>query len=388
MKKRKICVVTANRADFSRLETVLESIQEHEGLELQLVVIGSHLLDKTGYTVNEIEKRGFPIHHKLFMEVAGENPTTMAKSVGLAMIELSSVFDHLKPDIVLVHGDRYESLAVGSAAAIMNICVGHIQGGEMSGSIDESIRHALTKMSHLHFVSTEESRERVIKMGEVPDTVFNVGCPGSDILLRVPIKNQHDTVVELNEALVRTMEKLNPDLPYILVIQHPVTTEHENAGDQILETIEALSRRKEQIVIVWPNIDAGSDVLSAVLRRHSLIKKEGVQIFKHLSPSSLFANILRNALCVIGNSSSGIREACYFGTPVVNIGSRQDGRERGNNVIDVPHDRELIQDAIEKQVAHGPYEPEHLYGNGTAGRQLTEICATCELPNVQKRIQY
>src|SRR3989338_3054020 len=173
--KRKICVVTANRADFSRLETVLEAVQKHPKLELQLVVIGSHLLDKTGYTVDEIERKGFSINHRIFMEVAGENPTTMAKSVGLAMIELSSVFDHLKPDIVLTHGDRYESLAVGSTAALMNIHVGHIQGGEVSGSIDESIRHALTKLSHLHFVSTEDARECVLKMGEHPDTIFNVG---------------------------------------------------------------------------------------------------------------------------------------------------------------------------------------------------------------------
>ena len=385
---RKICVVTANRADFSRLETVLEGIEEHPNLELHLVVIGSHLLDKAGYTIEEIEKKGFMVNHRLFMEIAGENPTTMAKSVGLAMIELSTIFDHVKPDIVLTHGDRYEALAVGSAAAIMNICVGHIQGGEISGSIDESIRHALTKMSHLHFVSTEESKERVIKMGEDPRAVFNVGCPGTDVLLRVPVKNRHETLMELNEKMIKAAQKLDPKLPYILVMQHPVTTEHKDAGDQMLETIEALSGREEQLLILWPNIDAGSDVLSAVLRRHPVVAQKGVKIFKHLSPTSLFANVLRNASCVVGNSSTGIRETCYFGTPVVNVGSRQYGRERGNNVIDVPHDRVLIEEAIQKQIAHGPYNAEFLYGDGTAGKQLTEICASCELPNIQKRIQY
>lgn len=388
MIKRKICVVTANRADFSRLETVIESIEAHPDLELQLVVIGSHLLDKAGYTIDEIEKKGFPIHHRLFMEVAGENPTTMAKSVGLAMIELSTVFDHLKPDIVLTHGDRYEAFAVGGAAAIMNICVGHIQGGEVSGSIDESIRHALTKMSHLHFVSTEESRERVIKMGEIPENVFNVGCPGTDVLLNIEEKSRYDTIDELNNLMVKTHQKLDPSLPYIFVIQHPVTTEHEDAGKQMFETIEALSKREEQLIVLWPNIDAGSDILSATLRRHSLAAKKGVQIFKHLSPSVLFANVLRNASCVVGNSSSGIRETCYFGTPAVNIGSRQSGRERGSNVVNVPYDKNLIHKAIEKQIAHGPYEPEYLYGDGSAGKQLTEICASCDLPNIQKRIQY
>ena len=196
---RKICVVTASRTDFSRLETVLEEIKKHPSLELQLVVTGSHLLDKTGYTVEEIERKKFVINHRLFMEVSGSNPTTMAKSVGLAMVELSTLFDYLKPDIVLTHGDRYEALAVGSTAAIMNIHVGHIQGGETSGSIDESIRHALTKMSHLHFVSTEESRERVIKMGEHPDAVFNVGCPGTDLLLRTRAMGREDTLNKLNE---------------------------------------------------------------------------------------------------------------------------------------------------------------------------------------------
>lgn len=384
---RKICVVTANRSDWSRLETVLDAIKKHPKLELQLVVIGSHLLDKTGYTIEEIERKNFPIHHRLFMEVAGENPTTMAKSVGLAMIELSTVFDHLKPDIVLTHGDRYESLAVGSAAAIMNICVGHIQGGEVSGSIDESIRHALTKMAHLHFVSTEQSRERVIKMGEDPQTVFNVGCPGIDVLLNSVPKNKHDTVAELNEKLVKT-GGLDTNRPYILVIQHPVTTEYETAGGQMLETAEALYERKEQLVMLWPNIDAGSDALSATLRRHDIVTREGVKILKHLSPPSFFANILRNAACIVGNSSSGIREACYFGTPAVNIGSRQHSRERGANVIDVPHDRMRIAEAIEEQIAHGPYPVEKIYGDGTAGAQLTEICASCKLPNIQKKIQY
>ncbi len=321
------------------------------------------------------------------MELAGETPTTMAKSVGLAMIELSTAFDHLKPDVVLTHGDRYEALAVGATAAMMNIHVGHIQGGEVSGNIDESIRHALTKFAHLHFVSTEKSRERVIKMGEHPDTVFNVGCPGTDVLLRVPQKNRAETVKQLNAEVIRTEKKLNPKLPYILMIQHPVTTEYKSAGSQILETINALQNRKEQLVILWPNIDAGADELSGVLRRHSILQKKEVVIFKHV-PSHIFPNVLRDAACLVGNSSSGIREACYFGTPVVNIGSRQNDRERGGNVIDVPYSAEKILHAVKKQIHHGAYPTEYIFGNGNAGKQLAEICATCNLPNIQKKIYY
>ena len=382
---RKICVVTASRTDFSRLETVLEEIKKHPSLELQLVVTGSHLLDKTGYTVEEIERKKFVINHRLFMEVSGSNPTTMAKSVGLAMVELSTLFDYLKPDIVLTHGDRYEALAVGSTAAIMNIHVGHIQGGETSGSIDESIRHALTKMSHLHFVSTEESRERVIKMGEHPDAVFNVGCPGTDLLLRTRAMGREDTLNKLNErARIKLFGRPNP---YILMLQHPVTTEFKSAGEQILETADALMDRTEPTIILWPNIDAGADSLSAVLRRHPILARNNVKALKHM-PSELFVNVLRNALCIVGNSSSGIREACYFGTPVVNIGSRQQGRERGQNVIDVPYGKLRIKEAIAKQIQHGPYPIQKMYGDGTAGKQLTEICATRELPSIQKKIQY
>lgn len=385
--KRRICVVTANRADFSRLETVLNAIKKQPNLDLKLIVIGSHLLDKSGYTIEEIEKKGFDVNQRVFVEVSGKNPTTMAKSVGLAMIELSTAFDHFKPDIVLTHGDRYETLAIGSTAAIMNIHVGHIQGGEVTGNIDESIRHALTKLAHLHFVSNEKSKKRVVKMGEDPETVFNVGCPGTDLLLQTQKKNRFHVLTQLNREMIKSSEKLNPKLPYILMIQHPVTTEYKSAGNQILETIEALNNRNEQLIISWPNIDAGADILSNVLRIHPILQKKEVKIFKHL-PSHIFFNILRNTECIVGNSSSGIREACYFGTPVVNIGSRQDGRDRGKNVIDTGYEREEIGKAIEKQINHGKYKIEKIYGNGTAGKQLTKICASCELPNIQKRIQY
>ncbi|MDP3726652.1 MAG: UDP-N-acetylglucosamine 2-epimerase, partial [bacterium] len=370
--RRKICVVTANRADFSRLETVLESIDEHPNLDLQLIVMGSHLLDKAGYTIREIENKGFTVNQRIFMEIAGETPTTMAKSVGLAMIELSTAFDYLKPDLVLTHGDRYEALAVGTTAAMMNIHVGHIQGGEVSGNIDESVRHALTKFSHLHFVSTEKSRERVIKMGEDPDTVFNTGCPGTDLLLRTPKKDRFTTLKQLIDEVIQTKEKLNPALSYILMIQHPVTTEHKSAGSQILETLNALQKRREQLIILWPNIDAGADNLSQALRKHSILQKRGVIIFKHL-PSHIFINVLRNAACIVGNSSSGIREACYFGTPVVNIGSRQDNRERGGNVVDMPYLADKIFHAIKNQIMHGVYPVEQIFGDGMAGKKLTDI---------------
>lgn len=386
-KKRKICAVTANRADFSRIETMLEAVKKHPRLELQLVVFGSHLLETTGKTIEEIRSKGFFIDRAFYAEIAGGNPTTMAKSVGLAIIELSSIFDGLKPDIVLVPVDRFESLAMGATAALMNIHVAHTQGGEVTGTIDESIRHALTKMSHLHFVATEKSKERVIRMGELPDSVFNIGCPGTDLLLRTPSMDRRKTLEWLNKNLVKIPNKLNPRKPYLFMIQHPVTTEFGDAEEQILETLEALKGFKEQIVALWPNIDAGSNDMSMVIRRHPAVKSGKIKIFKHI-PTEIFVNVLRNASCLIGNSSSGIRESCYFGTPTVNIGSRQNERERGSNVVDAGYNRKDISGAIKKQITHGRYSLEKIYGDGTAGRQFADICASINLPSIQKKITY
>ena len=384
---KKICVTTSSRADFSRVETILRELKKRFPKDFHLLVLGSHLLGIAGNTKAEIENKGFTVDHALYMEVAGNNPETMSKSVGLAIVQASTLFDRLKPDIVLVHGDRFESLAIGITAALMNIHVAHVQGGEVTGSIDESIRHALTKLSHLHFVATEKSRERVIKMGEDPTAVFNIGCPGTDLLINAPALTRNKTIDRLNKEVIKTAQKLDRRTPYILMVQHPVTTEFEDARRQIIESIEAVSVFNEQILILWPNIDAGADEISKILRTHPLLQKKRVGVFKHI-PSEIFVNVLRNAACFIGNSSSGIRESCYFGTPTINIGSRQNTRERGSNVVDVGYDRKEIARAIKKQIAHGKYPVEHIYGNGTAGKQFADICATINLPNIQKRIAY
>jgi len=389
--KRKICALTANRADFSRIETILEAIKNRRDLELQLVVLGSHLLEKTGRTIEEIKRKGFEINHSIYMGVSGGNPTTMAKSVGLAIIELSTILESLSPDIVIAPVDRFESLAMGATPALMNIHVAHIQGGEVTGTIDESIRHALTKMAHLHFVATEQSRQRVIKMGEPEESVFNVGCPGTDLLMKVLPENRESTLIKLNEQIIKGEEKLNPGMPYLFVVQHPVTTEFSSASDQMKEILAALSRVNGQIIILWPNIDAGSDEASKMLRKFysslSDERKKQIVILKHI-PTEIFVNVLRNASCQVGNSSSGIRETCYFGTPVVNIGSRQSGRERGSNVLDVACKSSEIIEGIKKQLARGKYPVEYIYGNGRAGEKIAEILATIDLPNIQKRITY
>lgn len=384
--KRKICIVTANRAEYSRTKSVISSILQHPELDLSIVVTGSHLLEKYGNTASEV-RADFSSNHQIYMELDGNNLCTMAKSIGIAISDLATYFDNTKPDAVIVVGDRYEALAVAVAASVMNVPVAHIQGGEITGTIDESIRHAITKLAHIHFPATEQSKERIIKMGEKPDRVFNVGCPGADLLLSAPDYTHEETIRCFNDACVKAeVLKLNHADPFILILQHPVTTEFNKNFGQIQETFSALERIEGfQKIIIWPNIDAGSNEIAIAMRRFQNNQKmKGLAFMKH-APFDIFINLLRHAKCLIGNSSSGIREACYFGTPAVNIGTRQQHREHGKNVIHVPYDRAEIYKAFEYQINHGRYEPEFLFGNGKAGEKIADILAEIDLSQIQKR---
>lgn len=383
---RKICVITANRADFSRLESVLSALQKRTDVRVSLIIMGSHLLPEKGATLSEIKRKGFHpdylIHHT---EADGDTPAAMTHSVGLAIVELAKVLEKMKPDIAVVPVDRFESLAMGVTAALSNIHVAHIQGGEVTGTIDESIRHALTKLAHLHFVSTEQSRQRVIRMGESEDSVFLVGCPATDLLLAAPQWNRKHLHEKMQKFLPGALN-LSFEQPYILAIQHPVTTEFANASQQAETLVHTLERSGLPCVVLLPNIDAGGGQISAVLKKRVQASKN-MHLFAHL-PTELFVNLLRYTAVMVGNSSSGIREACYFGTPVVNIGSRQRNRERGSNVIETPVDEEAILKAIRTQIQHGRYAVEPIYGDGTAGAQIAEILCTVSLPPLQKIITY
>ncbi len=385
---RKVCVVTANRADYSRVKTVMDAIMRRADLQLQIVVMGSHLLERQGFTVREIEEDGFSINSRVYMEVDGKNPTTMAKSVGVAVMELSTLFDNLKPDIVVAVVDRFENFAVAAAAALMNIPVAHIQGGEVTGTIDESLRHAMTKLAHLHFPASALARERIIKMGEPQDRVWNVGCPATDLLLQAPVLTREETIIRVNQIGKDPSRHRTPDKPYLLVVQHPVSTEYGSGAQQMRATLDVVAQLGMQTIMLWPNIDAGSDDISHEIRQVEIQRPEfPLSVYKNF-PNELFVNLLRNAACLVGNSSAGVREACYFGTPVVNIGTRQSGRERTKNVMDVGHDAAAILDAVRRQIARGPYPVEHLYGSGNAGVRIAEILATVSIGDVQKRLTY
>lgn len=341
----------------------MRKIQEDPELELQIVVGGAVILHKYGNPVNLIEADGFEINEMVHFLVEGGKTITMAKSTGLAIVELSTVFENLKPDIVVAIADRFEALAVAVAASYMNITVAHLEGGELSGSIDESIRHAITKLSHLHLVATNKSAERVIRMGEDPEMVFTVGSPTIDLMAGLDLDLDFDVFEKYGGVgHLSSLEKSN----YFVVVQHPVTTEYEWARSQVQETLYAMDQLDMPVIWLWPNMDAGTDEISKGIR--ALREKNNlrnIHFFKNFTFED-YAKLLNNCAALVGNSSSGIREASFLGVPVVNIGSRQNLRERASNVLDVGHDRKEINEAARKQHLHGKFPKSHLYGDGTA----------------------
>ena len=380
--RRRICVVVASRANYARVKSLLEAVRDHPDLELQLVAGASLVLERFGNAVEVMVMDGFTPDATIRFIIEGETPATMAKSTGLGLLELPTVFELLRPDIVVTVADRFETIATAIAASYMNIPVAHTQGGEVSGSIDESVRHAVTKLAHLHFPATELSARRVIAMGEPPETVFNVGCPSIDLVAQSDLGLRSDILKGFGGA----GSPIDSENPFVLVMQHPVTTEYGAGFDQINETIEAVAAVGMQALVFWPNVDAGSEHVAKGIRRfRELGRAHGFHFFRNLPPE-VFVNLMAHTACMVGNSSAAIREGAFLGTPAVTVGSRQRGRERGENVVDVPHEAGSIADAIRDQVAHGPYERSLLFGDGTAGRRIADVLATAS-PRVQKQLQ-
>jgi UDP-hydrolysing UDP-N-acetyl-D-glucosamine 2-epimerase len=382
MTKRKICVVVASRANYGRIKSVLSAINNHPKLDLQIVVSASALLYRFGKVIDKIKEDGFIPTATAYVVVDGENPVTMAKSTGLAIIELATVFDNLKPDFVLTVADRYETMATAIAASYMNIPLVHTQGGEVTGSIDESVRHSITKLAHIHFPATEKSRERLIKMGEDPNYIFNTGCPAIDAITGIDLSLDH-----IDGSYGGVGNPIDWNKPYLLVLQHPITTDYLNSSKQINETISAIDTLKLQTVWLWPNVDAGSDDISKALRTYRELKKPTFLHFYRNFSVEDYAKVLANATCAIGNSSSFIREGAYLGTPCVNIGQRQKGRERSKNVLDAENNAKNIISAIKKQINHGKYKSDPLFGSGNAGEKIAEILSYINV-NIQKSLSY
>ncbi|WP_293870262.1 UDP-N-acetylglucosamine 2-epimerase [Flavobacterium sp.] len=382
---RKIAVVITARPSYSRVKTVLTAIKNHPELELQLIVAASALLDRYGSAVNYIEKDGFQIAAKVFNVLEGENLTAAAKTTGIGILELSTVFDNLRPDIVVTVADRFETMATAISASYMNIPLAHIQGGEVTGNIDEKVRHSITKLADYHFVASENALQRVIKLGENPAMVFNTGCPSIDIAQEVA-KNA--------QLIFNPYEKYGgvgsqPDLSkgYIVVMQHPVTNEYQDSRKHIEATLSAIQKLNKPTLWFWPNVDAGADGTSSGIRsfreKHTL---KNVHFFKNMEGYD-FLNLLDNSLCLVGNSSVGIRECAYLGVPTVNIGSRQNRRDRGENVVDVSYNENDILVAIEAILKQKNRITSNVYGGGNSGEKIAILLK--ELPlQFHKTINY
>ena len=364
---KKICVVVASRANYGRVKYLMRAIQAHQELDLQLIVGASTLLERFGRAVNIIRADGFKPLRSIHYVIEGETLTTQAKSTGLGIVELSSAFEDLQPDMVITVADRFETMATAISATYLNIPLVHLQGGEVSGNIDDRVRHAITKLADIHFVASEMSAQRVISMGEDPRTVFNYGCPAMDVLVNEDLSISKKSM----EKYLGVGQSLDWEKPYILMVQHPVTTSYGHGFDEVSQTLYALKAITEiQKVVMWPNVDAGSDDVSKGIRQfRENNMQEPIYYYKNLSPED-YARLINNAACCVGNSSSFIREAAFLGVPAVIVGNRQQGREHGNNVVFAKYDKEDIEQKIRAQIECGRYASDQRFGIGDAGKRI------------------
>jgi len=383
---KKICVFIGSRANYSSIKSVMIEIKKTKKLQLQTILGASAVLNKYGELEKLIRQDGFKIDKKIFFLIEGENPVTMAKSTGLGLIGISEVFDDLKPDLVITIGDRFETMATTLAAAYMNIPLAHTMGGEVTGTIDESIRHAVTKFAHVHFPASKGAAERIYKLGENKKSIFNFGCPRIDLIKQELKKNK---INEINSNIFNegVGPKLNLKKTFLVVSQHPVTTEYGNSEKQIINTLKAVSRTNLQAIVLWPNADAGSDDIARGMRKwREKFNTDKMHFFKNLK-TEYYIHLLNHTSCLIGNSSSGIRDGAYIGTPVVNIGSRQNSRERSNNVKDVGYNENDIFNAIKFQLKK-KYKSNILYGSGNAAKKIVKKLASIKSIIIQKKIRY
>lgn len=381
---RKIVVITGTRANYGRLKPVMKAIERHDNLELKLIVTGMHLVGEFGLTVREIESDGFKIDEKVDMHISNDSGAGMCKSLGLGIIGMTQAIEKIKPDIIMILGDRDEDLAGAIIGAHMNIPVAHIHGGEVTGTIDESIRHAITKFSHIHFTATHESRERVLKLGERKEYVFNVGSPGLDSILKKEYLSREKILKKFN---------INLDKRVIIVAQHPVTTERKFAEKQMKETLEAISELNEEIILIYPNSDAGGREMIKVIEKFKSL--DNLHIYENINFED-YLNLLKHADLMIGNSSSGIMEAPSYKLPVINIGTRQLGRECSSNVINVNYDKKEIINAANLALYDEEFKIkvkscENPYGDGNTGERIADILSNLDIKSekiIQKQITY
>jgi GDP/UDP-N,N'-diacetylbacillosamine 2-epimerase (hydrolysing) len=364
MSARRIAYVTGTRADFGLMLSTLHAIDADPRLALEIVATGMHLSQAHGMTVREIEASGLPLRARIPVDMGHPGGAGMARNIGHMLVAFTDRWEAERPDLVLLLGDRGEMLAGALAAIHLNIPVAHVHGGERSGTVDEPVRHAISKLSHLHLVATQQSRERLGRMGEAAERVWVTGAPGLDGLAQLATRSR--------EELARDAG-LDAKRPIALLVFHPVLQEADAAGAQAGAILDALDREGVQVIALLPNADAGSHAIRAVLQqRHAA---GALQLATHL-PRPEFVSWMAAADVMVGNSSAGIIEAASFGTPVVNVGLRQNLRERNANVLDCPVDATAISAAVGQALAGGRLKPENVYGDGAAGPRIAQLLAT------------
>jgi len=380
--KRKILYITGTRADYGLMRSALENIRNHPMLELEIIATGMHLMEEFGRTIDQIRENGFKTHE---INVIYENDSkeSMATFVGKFIQHLTEKVIEIRPDIILILGDRGEMLAGAIVGAYLTIPVAHLHGGDVTSTVDELSRHAITKLAHIHFPATEKSATRIRRMGEDPTNIFVVGTPALDGIL--------------NDKLIESMElsrKFDLDLskPILLVVQHPVSIEIDEAPNQIRETLESILELKYQTILIYPNADAGGMKMREMIKKYE--NCHFIKAYKNISRKE-FLSLMKVASAIVGNSSSGIIEAPAFGLPAVNIGSRQCGRQRAGNVLDTNYSKEEIKYAIEKALHDESFkkiakECKNPYGDGKAGIKIAEILSEIDINKnlLQKRIIY
>ncbi|OLC84658.1 MAG: UDP-N-acetyl-D-glucosamine 2-epimerase, UDP-hydrolysing [Acidobacteria bacterium 13_1_40CM_4_65_8] len=380
-KKRRVCFPITSRAYYGRSRLLIRKLHTHPGIDLQLMLGGTILLDKySSHIAEDIERGGFTISTSYFNVIEGGNHVAMAKTACLTALEFTNGFHSIDPDIVVICGDRFEQLAIAMAAAYLNKTIAHIEGGDVTGNIDESVRHAITKLAHLHFVTNDDAYRRVLAMGEDPKYVFNTGSLDVELASTVTteLTNERFNSYGVGHAVDITK-------PFLTVIQHPVTTETDNRR-HLEATMRAIAALDMPAIWFWPNADAGTGEMSDSLRHFrepDAAMTDQIRFITNV-PVDEFIALLKRTACLVGNSSAGIKECSYLGTPVVNIGARQQGRLNAEHVVHTGYDAGEIVGAVRAQLRRGRYEPSNIYYRPGASETIVDRLASIEL-YTQKR---
>lgn len=367
MNRRRVCYISGTRADFGLMQSTLQRIQASDALELSIVVTGMHLQAHHGFTAALIEEAGLPVTVRVPVEDGPPSGALMARNLGRMLVAFVDALEVIRPDMLLLLGDRGEMLAGALAAIHLNIPVVHIHGGERSGTVDEPVRHAISKLAHFHFVATEESRERLIRMGEEAGRVFVVGAPGLDGLAAIPLADRKELCSRIG---------FDPRRPVGLFVYHPVLQEANRSEEYASRVVDAMLAKGLQVAALMPNSDAGSAGVRSMLEKRAAARE--IHLATHL-PRTEFLSWLAAADLLAGNSSAGIIEAASYGTPVVNVGSRQNLRQRNANVIDCSNDVADLNRAIEAALASQRFDGTNVYGDGRAGERIVNLLAGIDL---------